>query len=118
MSRPEVIMVRALFLSMCLSAVVLAGCGSTRPETADCENYVENFLCPAIQSCPYSTYASFSDCVGYFETVYYQCGSVFEGPGLSVCEYDTSAYSCAALFPASAGGYTAVPPNSCVGVFY
>jgi hypothetical protein len=106
-------MVRALFVSVCLLAMV--GCGSTRPQTADCEDYVENFLCPAVQSCPqYSAYASFGSCVDYLEG-FFGCGTTLEGPGLAVCEYDTNTYSCAALFDSN---YAVVPPNSCYGVFY
>jgi hypothetical protein len=108
-------MVRALFVSVCLLAVV--GCGSSRPATVDCENYVENHLCPAVESCPqYSTYTSFADCVSYFETVVYGCSTVLEAPGLLACEYDTDTYSCSALF--TPGSYVVVPPNSCAGVFY
>ena len=106
-------MVRALFLSVCLLAMV--GCGSTRPQTSDCEDYVENFLCPAVQSCSYSTYASFGDCVSYFENVYYGCSTTLETPGLATCEYDTNTYSCAALFNLD---YSVSPPASCYGVFY
>jgi len=108
-------MVRALFVSVCLMAMVGCGGGSSRPATIDCENYVENYLCPAVQSCPYSTYASFGDCVSYFENVVLGCSTTIEAPGLAVCEDDTSTYSCAALFDAN---YTVVPPASCVGVFY
>jgi len=111
-------MVRALFVSVCLMAIV--GCGggsrSSRPATLDCEDYVENFLCPAVTSCSqYSTYYSFGDCVSYFENTYYGCSTTFEAACLSTCEYDTSTYSCSALFNLN---YTVSPPLSCYGVFY
>jgi hypothetical protein len=96
----------------------MVGCGgsSSRPATIDCENYVENFLCPAVTSCPqYSTSSSFGDCVSYFENVYYGCSSTFEASGLSACEYDTNTYSCSALFNLD---YSVSPPASCYGVFY
>jgi hypothetical protein len=45
-------MVRALVVSVCLSVVALAGCGSSRnPAEADCDFYVENELCPTLQQC-------------------------------------------------------------------
>jgi hypothetical protein len=106
-------MARALFLSVCLLAVV--GCGSTRPETSDCEDYVEHFLCPAVQSCSYSEYASVGDCVSYFENVYYGCSTTLETSGLGQCESDTDVYTCAELFPQD---NTVVPPDSCAGVFF
>jgi hypothetical protein len=108
-------MARALFVSACLFAVVGCGGGGSRPATNDCEDYVENFLCPAVQSCPESLYSSFGDCVSFFENGYYNCGSALEGPGLAVCESDTNAYSCSELFNSS---YAVVPPDSCAGVFY
>jgi hypothetical protein len=106
-------MARALFLSVCLLAVV--GCGSTRPETSDCEDYVEHFLCPAVQSCPESGYSSFGSCVSYFENVFYDCPTTLEDTGLAACEYDTNAYSCSELFDSS---YAVIPPDSCSGVFF
>jgi hypothetical protein len=105
-------MVRALFVSACLLAMV--GCGSTRPQTTDCEDYVENFLCPAVQSCPQSGYATFGQCVSYLEGAF-GCGTTLEAPGLAACESDTNAYSCSELFDAN---YAVLPPDSCLGVFY
>ena len=108
-------MVRALLVSVCLMAMVGCGSGSSRPDTIDCENYVENYLCPAVQSCQYTTYASLADCVSYFENVILGCSTTLEAPGLAACENDTNNYSCAALFDAND---TVTPPASCVGVFY
>jgi hypothetical protein len=109
-------MVRALFVSVCLMMMVGCGGSSGRPATVDCEDYVENFLCPAVTSCTqYSTYASFGDCVSYFENVVYGCSTALEAPGLYTCESDTNSYSCGALFDAN---YTVTPPFSCSGIFY
>ena len=105
-------MVRALFVSVCLLAMV--GCGSTRPQTSDCEDYVESFLCPAVQSCPESGYATLGDCISFFESAY-GCATTLEAPGLGACEYDTNTYSCSELFAAD---YSVIPPASCDGVFY
>jgi hypothetical protein len=106
-------MVRALFVSVCLLAAV--GCVSTRPETADCEDYVEHYLCPAVQSCSYSTYASTGDCISYFENVYFGCSTTLETSGLGSCELDTNSYSCSELFTLND---TVILPASCSGVFY
>jgi hypothetical protein len=107
-------MVRALFVSVCLFAVV--GCGSSRPATNDCENYVENFLCPAVTSCSaYSTYSSPGDCVSYFENVYFGCSTTLESSGLGACEEDTNVYSCSELFNPDDSVRL---PDSCIGVFY
>lgn len=110
-------MVRALFVSVCLMAMVgCGGSGGGRPATIDCEDYVENFLCPAVISCPqYSTYTSLGDCISYFENTYYGCSTTLETTGLSACEDDTNNYSCSALFNLD---YSVSPPASCDGVFY
>ena len=65
-------MVRALFVSVCLFAVV--GCGSgtshtaSNPAQADCYFYVENELCPTLITAE-RRYTSFSECVDSFESL-------------------------------------------------
>jgi hypothetical protein len=80
-------MLRALFVSACLSVVVLAGCGSSNPARADCENMIENHFCPAVVNCgaPYSSVAS---CDDFFENPGspLDCSTVTtEAPGYAAC---------------------------------
>jgi hypothetical protein len=103
-------MVRALFVSICLFAVV--GCGSSRPATTDCDDFVENVLCPRAVYCG-GDYTSLNDCIGYFETQVFDCPTVDENPGLGACEDDIDNDTCSYLVPNG----TFVPPNSCTDVF-
>ncbi len=113
-------MVRALFLSACLLMVV-AGCGSgggaTNPAEADCDDFVENFLCPTLLFCG-ATYASTGSCDDFFENsannpLY--CSTVtVEYSGLSACEADVNDSYCSELVDSN--GFAGLPA-SCVGVF-
>jgi hypothetical protein len=114
-------MVRALFVSVCLFAVVGCG-GSTRrtgsnPAQADCYFYVENELCPTLLECG-ATYASLNDCINTFETTgnsVLACDSVTaEYSGLSACEAQTNQSYCDDVVDSA--GFAILPP-ACYGVF-
>lgn len=116
-------MVRALFVSVCLSVLAAAGCHvttttSTNPAQADCNYYVEHELCPTAMYCG-ATYASLGSCINYFESsgaTVLDCDTVtVEYSGLSVCEADTNYSSCGYVVD-QATGFVTLPP-SCVGVF-
>ena len=110
-------MVRALFVSVCLMAMVGCGSGGGNHARSDCEFYVENELCPTLIYCG-ATYTSQAECVAHFETsgnTVLDCATVtVEYSGLSTCEADTNYSSCYSVVDAF--GYASLP-SSCVGVF-
>jgi archaellum component FlaF (FlaF/FlaG flagellin family) len=119
--RPEVIMVRALFVSVCLSVLAAAGCHvtttSSNPARQDCYYYVEHELCPTAMYCG-ATYSSLSSCINYFESsgsTVLDCDTVtVEYSGLYVCENDTNYSSCG--YVVDSLGFVTLPA-SCYGVF-
>jgi hypothetical protein len=112
-------MVRALFVSVCLSLLATVGCTVTtsNPARDDCNFYVENELCPTAMQCG-ATYSSLGSCITYFESTgnsVLDCDTVTgEGYGLSQCEADTNYSSCGYVV---SGGYVTLPA-SCFDVFY
>jgi len=110
-------MVRALFVSVCLLAMVGCGSGGGNPARSDCDFYVSNELCPTLMYCG-ATYASLGDCINYFENTgntVLDCSTVtVEYSGLSTCEADTNYSSCG--YVVDAFGYATLP-LSCYGVF-
>ena len=114
-------MVRALFVSVCLMAMV--GCGSgghsaSNPAQSDCYFYVENELCPTLIQCG-ATYSSLDSCINYFEyssNNVLDCATVTaEYAGLSACEADTNYSYCD--YVVDSFGYATLP-YSCYGIFY
>jgi hypothetical protein len=115
-------MVRALFVSACLLMVV-AGCGggggATNPAEADCDDFVENVLCPQLQACG-ASYSSVGSCIAFFENSSSSSNPLYcatvtvEYAGLPSCESDVDNYSCGALVNSAA---YATLPSSCIGIF-
>jgi len=107
-------MVRALFVSVCLFAVV--GCGTSTPRS-DCEDFVENQYCPTLQACG-ATYLSTADCINHFESsgnTVLDCDTVtVEYGGLGACEAQVNGSYCDELV--TADGYAELPAV-CAGVF-
>ena len=109
-------MVRALLVSVCLSALATVGCTVTtsNPARDDCDSLVQDNFCPrVVDSCGY---VSFSGCVAAAESQL-GCGSVIDDSpsGLSVCDADINNYSCGTLFYSSGDPYV---PSSCIDSFY
>jgi hypothetical protein len=109
-------MVRALFVSVCLSVLATAGCTVTHsnPAQDDCDTVVTQDFCPrVVNDCGY---ISFSECVSSAEAQL-GCGSVIsESPStLDTCDYDINTFSCGSLFY---GNGTVYVPTSCLNAFY
>jgi hypothetical protein len=115
--------VLGLMFSVCLLTTV-AGCGgsthvTTNVAQADCDDFVENFLCPTLQYCG-ASYSSVGSCIAFFEgsasasdPLY--CDTVtVEYTGLASCEAEVNDSYCAELVDAA--GYATLPP-ACLGVF-
>ena len=115
-------MVRALFVSVCLMAMVGCGSGSTgggtNPARSDCEFYVENELCPSLIYCGGTGYATLGDCINFFENsgnTVLDCRTVtVEYSGLSTCENDTNNTACGYIVDAFGNARL---PYSCQTVF-
>jgi hypothetical protein len=111
-------MVRALFVSVCLMAMVGCGSGGTNPARSDCDYYVQNELCPSLISCGAADYSSVGDCINFFENsgnTVLDCATVtVEYSGLSQCEADTNNTSCGYIVDAFGN---ATLPASCYPVF-
>ena len=112
-------MVRALFVSVCLMAMVGCGSGGTNPARSDCDYYVKNELCPTLIYCGAQDYSSLGDCINFFENsgnTVLDCATVTdEAPGLSTCEADTNYSYCGYVVDAFGN---ATLPSSCYNVFY
>jgi hypothetical protein len=110
-------MVRALFVSVCLMAMVGCGSGGTNPARSDCEFYVENELCPTLIYCG-AYYQSVGQCISFFENSannILNCSTVtVEYSGLSACEADTNYSYCDYVVDAFGN---ATLPASCYPVF-
>ena len=108
-------MVRALFVSVCLFTVV--GCSTASTPRSDCEDFVENQYCPALQFCG-ATYASTADCINFFESsgsTVLDCDTVtVEYSGLGACEARVNDSYCDELVTAS--GFAELPAV-CASVF-
>ena len=117
--------VLGLVLSVCLLTATVAGCGSgtttaSNPAEADCDDFVENFLCPTLIYCGATIYDGTADCANFYENGpmsqgdFLQCSTVtVEYSGLAHCESVVNHSYCSELV---SGGVATLPP-ACMGVF-
>ena len=108
-------MVRALLVSVCLSALATVGCTVTtsNPFRDDCDTVVQDYCNRAVNSCGFY---SFSVCVSDADAML-SCGTVTGDSAslLNTCDYDINSYGCSGLFDANGNVY---PPASCFSAFY